>query len=245
MTYTMSPTVKQHIALSREVSTSIKLIRAGLGQLQRIDVANDFYHLPMLTLASGFERLMKTIICLYTFRETGDYPSVKAFPPGRRGHDLIWLLDKITKECFDQEYLEIPVACKDVEYLRSDALRKLIEILSSFGQTARYYDLDIVLGKSPATPSPDQMWAQVEMAVLKEADDWVQRLKSAKLDEVYMRITTKFVIQLEMFTRALTRLFTIGGLGDEAKRHTATIAPFLYLRDEELGTRVYYKCAPQ
>jgi len=239
---TMSSTVEQHVALGEEVRTSIKLIEVGLGQLQRIDGANDFYHLPMLILASGFERLMKAIICLHTYHETGDYPTRKAFPFGRKGHNLVWLLNKITEECFSPAYLEkVPAAREDVEYLRTDAqLRKLVEILSSFGQTARYHNLDIVLGEKPKTSSPDQMWTHVEMTVLKEDDDWAHQLKAtANLDKLCKRITTKLVIRLEMFVRALARLFTIGELGDEAKRHTGTIARFLFLHDDELGKRVY------
>jgi len=238
----MPPTVEQNVAVGEEVRTSIKLIEAGLKQLQRIDGANDFYHLPMLLLASGFERLMKTIVCFHTLHERGEYPARNAFPRGRTGHDLTRLLNKITQECFSEAYLNrVPAARQDVEYLRNDSrLRELVRILSDFGQAARYHNLDIVLGGSPTTLSAEQQWEQVELAILREDDDWAEQLKApVNTDKLYKRITTDLVVRLEMFARALTRLFTIGGLGDEAKRHTGTIQPFLFLRDAELGKRVY------
>ena len=37
-------TVKQHLAPAKELMTAVKLIHAGLGQLQRISAANHFYY---------------------------------------------------------------------------------------------------------------------------------------------------------------------------------------------------------
>jgi len=234
-------TLQQCTALEQEVRTSIKLIEAGLGQLQRITGANAFYHLPMLTLASGFERLMKTIICLYTFRETGQFPSRSAFPRGVRGHDLVWLLDKITSKCFDGEYIKgRQAASEDIGYLCNDVqVRELVKVLSDFGQSARYYNLNVVLGENTTVLSPHRQWDRVERTVLEEDADWAHQLMAADLDELYSRITTKLIIKLERLARALVRLFTIGGLGPEAKQYTAVIAPFLFLRDDDLGKRKY------
>ena len=235
-------TVQQHVALGEEVRTSIKLIEAGLAHLQRIDGANDFYHLPMLLLANGFERLTKTIICLHHLPETGSYPTRKIFPTGRKGHDLVALLDDIISRCFGPDYLKRPAASDDVEYLRADAqLRKLVHLLSNFGQAARYYHLDVVLGEDHETDSPEQTWQQLEMEVLQEKGaDWFDRLRApANFSGIYGDITQDLVIRFEKFARALVRLFTIGDLGDEAKRHTGTIGPFLYLMDRDLGKRNY------
>ena len=238
----MAATVQQHWAIGEEVLTSIRLIEAGLGHLQRIDGANDFYHLPMLLLASGFERLMKTIICFSHLRQTGSYPPKKFFHSDRQGHNLVRLLDDIVSQCFRPAYLNRPAAADDVDYLRTDPrLRKLIEILSDFGQAARYYHLDFVLKRKLETDSPEQTWQQLELDVLREdGPEWLEQLKPpANLTNVYQKITNDLVVRFEKFARALVRLFTIGDLGDEAKRHTGTIGPFLYLMDGDLGRRDY------
>ncbi len=236
------PTTVQQWAIQEEVRISISLIEAGLGHLQRIDGANDFYHLPMLLLASGFERLMKTIICFSHLRQTGSYPPQKFFHSDRQGHNLVRLLDDIVSQCFRPAYLDRPAAADDVDYLRTDPrLRKLIEILSDFGQAARYYHLDIVLKRKLETDSPEQTWQQLELDVLRDdGPDWLEQLKPpVNLTNVYQKITNDLVVRFERFARALVRLFTIGDLGDEALRLTGTIKPFLFSGEEYLGKRDY------
>ena len=72
--------IHKTLALDQELLNSVRLIRAGLGQLQNIDGANDFYHLPILTLANGFERFMKVILCFRALEISGRYPSSKVLP---------------------------------------------------------------------------------------------------------------------------------------------------------------------
>ena len=47
--------------LHEELRTSHQLIVAGLGELQEINMGEDFYHLPHLLLASGLERYTKQV----------------------------------------------------------------------------------------------------------------------------------------------------------------------------------------
>jgi len=238
---TVGVTLQQRFALEEEVRTSIKLIEAGLGQLQRITGANDFYHLPMLTLANGFERLMKAIICLHAFRETGKFPDRSAFPSGVKGHDLTRLLNEITGKCFDKKYIEgRKAASYDIDYLcNNPQLTELVRVLSDFGQSARYHNLNIVLGVETATLSPKDQWEQVENMVLKEDDDYAHQWLSSDLNVLYSKITVRLVSRLERLARALVRLFTIGDLGQEAAQYTGVIEPFLFLSDEKLGKRKY------
>ncbi len=62
------------IHLHNELLTSCKLIEIGFGELQNINLANDFYHLPHQLLSSGFERLMKCHICLGYYEKNNSYP---------------------------------------------------------------------------------------------------------------------------------------------------------------------------
>ncbi len=54
--------IEKFMAIQDKLEASRQLIRAGFGELQEIDMANTFYHLPHQLLASGFERLMKCYI---------------------------------------------------------------------------------------------------------------------------------------------------------------------------------------
>lgn len=235
------PAPIQRLALDEELLTAIRLISGGLGQLQRLDGANDFYHLPFLSLSGGFERLVKVMICLDALERTGQFPSSGAAFRGRQGHDLEELLRRILNECFNADYLaKIPVAQQDFAYLGSDELLEFVRVLSRFGQAARYHDLDVVLGTNPPTDSPKHEWESLEVKILFGNDRWKDEfIADPASREIHDRVTREVVIRLERFARALARLFTIGRLGKEAQRFTGHIGTFLYLSDSELGTREY------
>lgn len=230
----MSKDILKALALDRELLNAIRLIRAGLGQLQLLDGANDFYHLPILTLANGFERLMKTILCFRELEASGQYPDRKFFQTNdRKGHDLELLLQRVKEECFLTHYVNrIPAASEDLEFLKSQELAEFVGILSRFGQSARYYYLDVVLGKEPRTGDPEAEWQQLEASLVLGS---ANLLKTVGTREVGNEVRTLIVGMLERFARALSRLFTIGRLGKEARRHAGYVNCFLQLRDGQLG----------
>lgn len=238
-----APSLLQQLVLGEELSTSVRLIQAGLGQLQRIDAANDFWHLPLLTLAQGFERLLKAIICFEVRGREGHYP--RASEPsfsGSKGHDLEGLLERVAADCFNSGYLTAPAARADLELIRNDqSLRALLRLLSDFGRSSRYYNYDLLLGKADALdPSPEQVAEQLEMQVLGEIDpDWLEKLPAADLNQMLGQVTTHLVGRLEGLARALVRLLTLGPLADEGLQYAAYVQSFLNLTDEQLGATRY------
>jgi len=237
-----TPTVQQNLALLQELETAIKLLQIGCREVQSVDGANDFYHLAMLTLANGFERFMKVIICLHVLESTGAYPTKLPWPSGKKGHDLLFLLDKVATDCFPQDYVsQIPAAATDIEYLRtSDRLREIVRLLSDFGQAARYYNLDLVMERNPRGDSPDDAWARLETAILQEDPNWVENFQQdIDLSKSYRKINHAIVSAMERLARALSRLFTLGGLGVQARQFSGTVSPFLMLRDDQLGNTSY------
>jgi hypothetical protein len=237
----MPPSIQQKLAIDQELLTAVRLIQAGLGQLQKLDGANDFYHLPLLTLSSGFERLMKVILCLRILEKTGEFPGPKDIPSGRIGHDLELLLQRIREECFLAQYVDkIPIAKEDLEYLESEELLSFLAVLGKFGQAARYYHVDVVLGRQLKTDEPGREWESLETAILTERPDLMKEIEEFPASErIYQEIAVEVVSRLERFARALARLFTIGGIGQEAKRYVGYLSKFLYIRDESLGENEY------
>jgi hypothetical protein len=239
----MPSRVERELALEKELRTTMKLLRTGLRELQELDGANDVYHLLLLALANGFERLMKVVLSLDAHTESSGFPKDGGFFPTT--HDLNCLLSKVTDRCFSDKYLEqIAAARTDFEFLRHDEqLKEMVHILSDFGKAkaARYYHLDVVLGENPSTDSPEQKWAKLEKTILREKPALSRRLEEDPelLDQAFDEINQELVASLERFTRALVRLFTLGELGDLAKRHTGLVGDFLYLRDKDLGKRRY------
>ena len=55
---------QQLVSLNLEIKTAAKLIRLGLVELQQITFVNYDVYLACLLLSSGYERLMKSIMCL-------------------------------------------------------------------------------------------------------------------------------------------------------------------------------------
>ena len=240
----MSREIRKTLALDQELLNSVRLIRAGLGQLQNLDGANDFYHLPILTLANGFERFMKVILCFRALEVSGRYPGSGVLPSGRKGHDLEFLLGKIKEECFLDSYVEkISVAAEDLEYLKSDELAKFVGVLSSFGQSARYYYFDVVVGREPETDDPEVAWQQLETSIVLGREDLPKMLENVdKAEKVGMVVRSIVVGKLEKLARALSRLFTIGRIGKEAERYVGYIGGFLHLRDDQFGETQYDPC---
>jgi hypothetical protein len=227
------------IRLAEEVRLAVDLLQVGLGHLQRIDGANDQYHVPILLLASGFERLIKCLLCLRVLHDEGRYPT-----PGeiRQTHNLRPLLQELTDALYVDDFVARPAIRDDLTYLRSDEqLLSLVTALSDFGQAARYYNLDVVSGKDPQYPSPEEAWNEIENAIIERDPAWARKLEDrpAAIDDLFERVNRELVIGLERLARALARLFTLSRIAEEARVFTGLIGPFLFLRDDELGRTMY------
>jgi hypothetical protein len=70
--------MRRSIRLSEGVRLQIDLVNSGLSEVERIDAANDQFHVPMLLLANGFERLMKAILCYRILHDEGGYPGIRS-----------------------------------------------------------------------------------------------------------------------------------------------------------------------
>jgi len=238
----MMDAVYQQVMIGEELLTAVRLLKRGLREVNEMSGATDFFHLPILLLASGFERMMKVVICCYCYGIHGGFPPRDYFPSGRRGHDLVWLLEAITERCFSDEYLSrVPAARDDIAFLRADSrLSALVQILSDFGQGARYYNLNVVLGEEDPGPSPEDEWQKLEMEILRNDPTWKQRITDpGQLPGVYQDTYRELTVRCERLARSLSRLFTIGDLGDLAKQISHHTHHFLFLTDSDLGATDY------
>lgn len=235
-------TTLQNIMLGEELLNAVRLCKTGLRELNRMNGATDFFHLPILMLASGIERFMKTIICCHHLSTEGEFPKKNIFLKGRSGHDLILLLDHIINKCFSEKYVsQIPAAKKDIDFLRNNTkIKRIVQILSDFGQSARYYNLNVVLGYSDPGPSPDEEWQKLEMEILKEDPQWTEKIADpSQSASNHAYINTNLTVNCEKLIRSLSRLFTIGGLGDYANSISVHTHHFLFLNDSQLGKTNY------
>ncbi|MFC1736986.1 hypothetical protein ACFL1X_12790 [Candidatus Hydrogenedentota bacterium] len=244
------PSILQKMMVGEELLVSIRLLKSGLRELNRMDGSTDFFHLPILLLSSGFERMMKVVICCHYLKVTGEFPDRSAIskkPQKKKStptHDLKCLLERITQLCFSDDYLSrVPAAKDDIEFLRTDdRLTRMVTILSEFAQSARFYNLNVVLGDASPGPSPDDEWQKLEMELLKDDPLWTERISDPKQsDAIHAQVNKELTFQCEKLARSLSRLFTIGGLGAQAKKISSHTHHFLFLSDNDLGMTDYEK----
>jgi hypothetical protein len=238
------PTTVQKVMIGEELLTAMRLLKTGLRELNRMSGETDFFHLPILSLSSGLERLMKVVICCHHLETKGEFPDRGVL--SKRGknptHDLTWLLDQITTDCYSDEYLsQTPAAEASIKFLRTDdKLRRIVEIMSQFAQGARYYNLNVVLGDADPGPSPDDQWQRLELEALKNDPAWADRIVDAKQSHtIHCQINRELTVHSERLTRALSRLFTIGGLGVLPKQISCYTHHFLFMTDKDLGATDY------
>ncbi len=143
--------IQKFVALNEEFDTANKLVRLGLGELQNINLDNDFYFLPFQLLSQGFERFMKAYICVAYVEKHKTLPDssyIKSL-----GHDLERLLTEIMSNYYIH-YKPIQFE-SDWLLINSDAnLKELLFILSEFGKFARYYNFDFITGSSKIGINP-------------------------------------------------------------------------------------------
>jgi hypothetical protein len=236
----MTPSALQNISLTNEVYNSTMLIKKGFAELQQISGSNDFYHSPILLISSGFERLMKCIICYWRLKVDGEYPQMRILR--NMGHDLNVLLQKIIEICNEfNSYDDRPATRDDLDFIKNnDRLHKIIEILSGFALGGRYYNLDIVTAGESRFEDPGDKWEELETEIVQEDPDLEELMKDPiKTDEMYKKIIKVLMIYLERLARALSRIFTLGELHPEAVKCYSYIADFLNIMDQDLGKKNY------
>ena len=221
------------VCITAEIEDSIELISTGLKIIQNRTLSEYKFHLPILLLSSGIERLLKLII-YFGYNKTHDsFPTQKYLK--NLGHNIIEL-----KLCVLNNYYSTPNDAmeKDLTFLRNDEnLNNLLDILSKFGTGARYYNLDLITGgQSPY--DFHSAWACLEINFLDIVTGG-QQIKYSKRNENYRKIKKEIIILIERFIRALVRQFTLGYIKDQAKIYSNLVKKFLNISDSKLG-RINY-----
>ncbi|MEQ9426686.1 MAG: hypothetical protein RJQ09_19845 [Cyclobacteriaceae bacterium] len=230
----------RNISLVVELRTSIKFLRNGLAEIQKISSANDFYHPVLFFLSSGLERLLKSILCLNFQEQTGELPTKKQLLGNKNGHDIEFLKQKTEKIVIP---IERPFATDDYELLTSDELiNRICQTLSEYGKQGRYFNLDAVLGTSQEFDVQNE-WEKIETFVLKQhlgKEKYFELLSDPKkLDFLYETSNRLLVAKLESFFRALTRQFIFGNFSSNSKVFLFEIEDFTDIDDDQLGKTNY------
>lgn len=231
-------TIYKKLAALAEVETATKLIKQGLREIQALNGGNDFFHLPLLLLSNGFERLLKCLLCLECIGNDWE-ATIKPFSiKSGKGHNLTYLLEEIIKLCEGKKYSsKFPAAENDIEFLKHDsAFRNILDLLSDFGLGDRYYNIDIITKGESKYNNPSEKWTDIELTIKNNSKELNYNNDS---DQIISEINKKLVIIFEKFARALSRLFFHGEFGEFAKQASSPVLDFVVLSDDKLGTKEY------
>ncbi|WP_320997356.1 hypothetical protein [Bacteroides nordii] len=233
--------ILKFVALNDEFETANKLVRLGLGELQNINLDNDFYFLPLQLLSQGFERFMKAYICVAYVEKYKILPNSQYLKS--LGHDLERLLTEIRLNYYIHYK---PVQFKsDWQLINDDMnLKELLFILSEFGKFARYYNFDFITGSSKIGINPKEAWRKFENKI-KPVDipPTMEKLMNHDVDrEVYQEITNYIINIFERFIAALSRQITWGTLGQLGKQLTiSSFFDYGTLYEKDFGKTDYRK----
>lgn len=231
---------QKYIAILEEFETANKLIRLGLGELQSINLDNDFYFLPFQLLSQGFERFMKAYICVGHFEKYNTLPNFQYLK--KIGHDLEKLLTEV-KENYYSDYSPEQFK-KDKEFLNKDTdLKELLFILSEFGKIARYYNFDFITDNSKIGINPKESWQKFENKIMPIDEKMVEKLMNQDVDrEIYQEITSYIIIVFEKFIASLSRQIIFNTLGLTGKQLTvSSFFDYGLLYDGDFGKTDYRK----
>lgn len=228
--------IEKTLCLDDELRTAVNLILSGFEELQGISMANNFYHLPQLLLASGFERLIKCYFCLVHESRNNEYPEWKYLKD--LGHNLEDMKETLTHEYFVTN--EIPLLCSDLEFLKNDPhLNRIIHILSEFGLKARYYNLDIVTGSQKPPIDPESEWETLGHDLEDITPYLASEAQETLYRDYYPRVNAKIIARLERLCRAIALQFTLGKHGGKLQEFSSILTRFRNLRNNEFGTIDY------
>jgi hypothetical protein len=233
----MPSQIEKDLAIIDELQASVKLIELGLGEFQSLNMGNDFYFLPFQLLSSGYERLMKCLVCLRHFDKTGEYPDTK-FLRNDLGHWLPDILNYTTQNNFVLK--ETPALQDDLNFLTKDEdLPEIVRLLGEFGRRSRYYNLDVVTGTHVSTIDVKAEWEAFENRFYINDETFLGRLANPEqTEDAIAEINRHSVILLERWARAIGRQFTFSE-GDKVRSLSSIVSSFAALSDEQLGTTDY------
>ncbi len=236
----------KELYLSKEVDNSIKLIYKGLAELETISFTNTFYHAAILLISSGFERLLKCLLCLRVIGEFGEVKG-KAYDVREEGHDLKKLLVKLTAiiepiECSPEN----TTITKELDFLKNDELlRGLLELLTDFSKSGRYYTLDKIQNTKSKYPNPNVVWLWIETYLIAKNERLMDLCREEKREELYSCVNTKLKIAVEKFARAIAVIHAFGvacgDFGPLGREISPLLNRFLFQRDYDLGKTEYRK----
>ena len=228
-----------NVLLTFELDKSIKYLRLGLGEIQKITAENDFYEPVFLFLSGGLERLFKVVLCLNSLEKNNKLPRNGVIWNNQNGHDIIFLKKEIEKTCisinrhFEEEDFDI---IQD-----DDFINEICAVFAQYAKRGRYFDMDAILGNIQEF-EPKSEWEKIEKKLnLKHyGAEFYDLIKSPEMLESIISNSNQLILErLERFIRAVVRQLIYGKIYSNSGQFVFQVADFLNIADNQIGKTNY------
>lgn len=234
------------VALKNEIDAIVTFLRRGFLEFEAEDLQQT-YHLPLLLLSQGIERLLKFSIYMLDKKLGTPHQGRE-----RQGHNLIYLSKRLQ---MGLELLGNKHAQAVKHELTSLQQNQYFRILSDYGKPGRYANLDRLAREgeninqntfeekndpSPHvqfmlnTDTPDEAW---RVQFVKDTHKLIDGGRKAKRIPWYPVFLPPFLRTL----RAVSLLLQSGELGKWAKANLGGLAIFAELADEQMNDLEFLK----
>jgi len=199
--------VEQVVSLENELQAVVSLMDRGLDELWRMDGSEGTHDLPMQLLSQGLERFLQLTYALLHLEQAGRLPAIEEL---RRdfGHNIPKFTDAVVElVTHDVEYISKPVVRAQLDFIRHDRhLERVLALLGAFGSWSRYYHLNRFL----------------EPSSVKHEDD-PELAWRALCRYGHGRMAALITDRLKQFMKAMADMWTLGPLGEEARKHAGLV----------------------
>jgi hypothetical protein len=219
--------IQKDVALLEELRIAVQTLDTALLNLLKIDLANDEYYPTFLLLSNGFERLLKATIVFYLIERDDDYPTSYPWMNNRKGHDIVWLIKYVVDNCFPANFNNPAIAKHESNYLTTNpTFTSAINIISEFGISLRYANLDRISGRSNIT-NPEQLWSEFETFLYGQIDPDLKRITDPnKSRDVFKELINRIHDSLKYGVAAIARLYTLGNLSSRVKQASPILSDY-------------------
>lgn len=149
-----NPNSNQVLLLIKECGLTATSIDQGLVSLRKSHFAvKGLYYQSFFLLSIGIERLLKLIIIVKTIVEKDEFPNNNELK--NYGHKIIEMFQFIVDELRPND-----------NFIHSnDLFKRILQFLSDYAQSSRYYNLDALSGRHIATGDPLHDWYDIQQLI--------------------------------------------------------------------------------
>ena len=146
-----NPYSNQVRLITKECTLTATSIDQGLTALRKSDFdVKGLYYQSFFLLSIGIERLLKLIIIVKNLVEKNKFPENKELKT--YGHKISEMFNSLTTELRPQD-----------KFIEQEKLYHLIlDFLSNFAQSSRYYNLDTLSGRETKVNDPLHEWHKIQ-----------------------------------------------------------------------------------